>query len=159
MTQAADCEELIEAHIDHLEALFGSFPVNQTTVSLSEERYERARTDRDRRLDAYVEVRNDDADVLHVDADESVELPSASVTVDGDIERQLRRHVRERTGVEPTLDGIEQATIAGIRNDDSEDSETVYRLVVVFSAHRERGQAGHDAVWQSAHDAVRPRYA
>lgn len=159
MARVVDSREQIEDHIAGLETTYGSFPVNQTTISLSGEQYERVSSSHEECIDVYVEVENESNDILHVRQEGSVELPNASISADGAIEPQVRDVVRERTGVQCALDGIDCATIAGLRNAAAEETDTLYHLVVVFEATREGGTVDDDALWQSSPESVRPLYA
>lgn len=159
MARAVDARPDIEAQIASLEEAFGPFPVNQTTISVPEEQYLRVRDRPPGWIDAYVEVRAENGDVLHVRTDGSVELPSASLTLESGLESQVRAAVEEATGVTCSLAGVESASIAGLRNGDGEIGDTVYQLVAILGAAREGGQLGEDALWQSSPESIRPSYA
>ncbi len=149
---AARSRERVEGRIASLEAVYGSFPVSQTTISLPASRYERARElyhDADL-IDVYAQVRNDEGDVLHVDGEGQPALPGTAVGTHTSLEDAVRDAVEGQTGVRCQVDGLETVTIAGLRNDDDPDGDTLYRLVVVFSASCEGGVPNAQAAWEPA---------
>ena len=155
MGVAARTHEAVEERLDGLQETYGSVTVNQTTVSLPAERFESV-ADRYAGgfVDAYVAVENGDDEVLHVLADDGLELPGTAPSEDERLERGARRAVEEATGVRCRIDGLRQVTIAGIRNADS--GKTVYRLVVVFSAKYLDGPVGERAEWADRAAEVAP---
>jgi len=137
-------QETVEEYLSALEESHQSFPVNQTTVAVSVDEYQRADAGS---VDSYVKVENEEGEVLHLDEDDLV-LPSAR-TSEGNIERVTVDAVKESTGITPRIEGIEQATILGIHDTES-DHETVFRLAVVFQASCRSGSPTVDAVWHSS---------
>jgi hypothetical protein len=160
MARAAGTESAIETFLSRLEASYDSFPVNQTTVSLPHEQLQRIRNQREPdAVDAYAEVYNDDRQILHVEEDGQVSLPGDSLDVDDPLEPQLQAAVERATGVGCVVEGVESATIAGLRNEDAPDSETVYRLVVVFEARHSEGSPETGAYWESERRQIGSAYA
>jgi hypothetical protein len=141
-------QETVEAYLSVLEETYDSFPINQTTVSVptAEYRCERERADAGC-VDLYTKVENAQSEVLHLRDEGELALPSAR-TSEADFEYTALDSVEESTGVSCRVDGIEQATILGIHDAES-DSEAVYRLAVVFEGIPESGSTNPDAVWQS----------
>jgi len=138
----------VEATLSELETAYGSFPVNQTTVAVSADRYERAReADKRGRIDLYATVQNGEGAILHVDGGSSRVLPGVSVERGTSLEPTLESAVREKTGVECRLDEVTEARIVGIRDRSRDDRETVYRLAVVFEARYRAGSTTDDACW------------
>jgi len=138
----------VETALSDLETAYGPFPVNQTTVSVSPERYERARgAVGGDWIDLYAMVRNGDEGVLHVDATGGRVLPGVSVGDGDSLEPNLREKVRGSAGVECRIGEVAEARIVGIRDRSRDDCETVYRLAVVFEAEHRAGSAGERAVW------------
>ncbi|SDJ74771.1 hypothetical protein SAMN05216226_108145 [Halovenus aranensis] len=141
-------QETVEEYLSALEESYRSFPVNQTTVAVAVEKYQR---ERERAVagsvDSYAKVTNEADDVLHLEEDGDLRLPSAR-TSDGEIGRATVDAVEHSTGVTPRIDGIEQATILGI-HDTGSAHETVFRLAVIFEATRQAGSPNADAVWHS----------
>ncbi|MFB6307770.1 MAG: NUDIX domain-containing protein [Haloarculaceae archaeon] len=144
----------IRERLDRLEQRYGSFPVNQTTLRVPREAYERA-VDRSESglADVYVEVRDDD-DVLFVRGDDAWQLPHGQTEAGESLEAGARRLVRESTGVDVRIDGLVRATIAGLRNGADPNAEPVYRLVVVFIARATESIDSEDARWRESSPAV-----
>lgn len=150
--------ERVEEYIAGLEETYGSFPVNQTTMTLPGERYSRV-CEREREtggfVDAYIQVRDSEHNVLHVASNGTTDLPGVRVAMSDRTEPAVRAAVREHTGASCTVDGVERATIAGVRNADDPDSGTVYHLVAVFSGQHVEGALVEEAVWQQSANTVR----
>jgi ADP-ribose pyrophosphatase YjhB (NUDIX family) len=141
----------VEERLARLEEGYSSFPVNQTTLSVPSGAYERAR-DRSTEglVDVYVQVYNDDNDVLLLRDEDAWTVPRAEPRAGEELEAGARRRVREETGVDCTIEDLHRATILGIRNEDDDDSEPLYRLITVFVAHHHEGQTATPAVeWHS----------
>jgi len=149
--------ERVEEYIAGLEATHGSFPLNQTTVSLPGERYSKVREcERETGgfVDAYIQVRDSERNVLHVAGNGEADLPGVRVPMAASTESRVCAAVRERTGVECAIEGVERATIAGVRNGDHPGCGTLYHVVVVFSARQVAGAPAEDAVWQQSASSV-----
>lgn len=149
MNMVGTSRDTVGEGIEFLQDHHGSFPVNQTTISLSADAYQDA-VDRASTgiADVYVRVHNDDGEILHVEADDRFRVPRCV----GDSEKALtdraREAVREATGVRCAIDEVARVTIAGIRNADDMDADPVYRLLVLFEASHVGGTLG-DATWRS----------
>ena len=160
MGRVAGSRERVEDYLSGLEQIYGSFPVNQTTVSLPREQFERVGADHELRLvDAYVEVRDVNRQVLHVESGSTTELPGGAVDLDGPVEQQLKETVREDTGVECVVEDVESATITGVRDEDEPESETLYHLTVVFGASYESGTVAGEARWESERNEIQSTLA
>lgn len=145
-------QETVEAHLSVLGDSYESFPVNQTTVTVPTEQYRRERERADEgSVDLYTKVENDQSEVLHVENDGELVLPWTRTTEDS-IECVALDTVEESTGISCQLEGINQATILGIHDGDSEH-EAVYRLAVVFEGVPESGSPNTDAIWHSTTEA------
>jgi hypothetical protein len=141
-------QETVEAYLSALEESYGSFPINQTTVSVPTEEYRRERECADAgRVDLYTKVENAQSEVLHLREEGELVLPSAR-TCEEDFEYTVLDSVEDSTGISCQVDGIEQATILGIHDAES-DNEAVYRLAVVFECVPKSGSTNTDAVWHS----------
>ena len=151
MDSGASGGSAIERSLSKLEQRYDPFPVNQTTVSLSREQFEQV-ADRceTAHVDAYAKVANDERDILHVEGEEGTELPGESVELTDRVEAQIHETVREMTGIDCEIEGVESVTIAGLRDETESDPETRYRLVVVFEARYQSGTVTADACWKPA---------
>jgi len=147
----------VKSCIAALEESYSSFSINQTSIAVSPAQYEQACEEaREDRIDLYAKVRNDDAEVLHVQKQDAVALPSTSTAVDRSLELAVCDAVAEVTGVECSITAVDRATIIGISNAEDDDCGTIYRLAIVFEATRESGTANADAVWQRTAAAPQP---
>jgi hypothetical protein len=147
----------VESCLSMLEEHYGSFSINQTTLSVPEDEYEQARAEaRDEQIDIYAKVRNDDAEVLHVQDQNAVTLPSTTTSGTSSLEQDAKTTVQQRTGIECSISAIEQATILGIANDDDADSDTIYRLAVLFEACHDDGAVNENGVWQQTVNSPQP---
>ncbi|WP_123538791.1 NUDIX domain-containing protein [Halosimplex salinum] len=123
---------------DRLVALredYSGFPINQTTVAVSRDAYERA-SERCRRgiVDAYVQLYNDAEDVLLVEHDGEWVVPRGKPRASERVVAGTERAIRDRTGVDCSLTGLERVTILGVRDEEDPERPPVYRLVAVFEA-------------------------
>ena len=138
--------EQIAERLSGLELAYGSFPVNQTTVTLPAARFERVRERYGNSLvTARVKVRNDDSEILHLTGSNRQPLPSVEITTAQRLEQQARAAVAEQTGVECAIDDLERATITGVRN--AETANSCYHLVVVLAGNKEGGVANDSGTW------------
>lgn len=147
----------VGASIERLEERYGSFPVNQTTLSVCEPDYRTARRRAENgQIDVYVSVTDDDGDVLHLRDGQGCPVPRCVSGPDEPLAVSVARTVRTEAGVECTIAGVARVTIAGVDNDADPDAPTVYRLIALFEAEYERGTPT-DATWESQPPAV-PEY-
>ena len=160
MGVAERSREHVETKMEELEAAYGSFAVNQTTITVPGEQYTSMRErGNPEPVAAYIAVRNEDEDVLHVDGEDDPELPGVQVALDESLEPAVRDVVDERAGVDCVVDGVEQVTIAGLRNAADSDDETLYNLVVVFSGQHRSGVPAEQAEWLQLDGGLQPAYA
>jgi hypothetical protein len=141
--------ERIESYIAGLERTYGGFPVNQTTVSLPDERYTKLREEGGF-VEAYIRVRDDRSDVLRLADGTDPALPGVRVSPDGPLEARLREAVEDQAGIRCVVDGLRRATIAGVRNAEDTSCETLYSLVVVFTGTHTEGVPGEGAEWSTS---------
>lgn len=149
---------VVESQLSVLEESYGSFPVNQRTVSVPTAQYERKRRRADEEIELYAKVTNDESEVLHVRVDGDRVLPSTTAPVDGRPERAIRSTVAERTGIECRVEGVHGATILGLQDADDPERESVYRLGVIYEADRTGGSLAPDADWQAYEPDAHPVY-
>lgn len=143
-------EDRVTDRLGTLEEAYASFPVNQTTLSVSADAYERARERCATGLaDVYVKLFDDAGDVLLVERDDGWRVPHAEPQLGERLEAGTRRTVAERTGVECELRDLERVTILGVGNEDDPDCDPVYRLVTVFAADRTGGCPCEGVAWHS----------
>jgi len=134
MGVAGRSRDHVEELLSELESAYDSFPVNQTTVSVSADHYERAVERYQQgvaRLD--IHVHNDQNDVLLVENDDGLTVPGETISASDSLEQRARRAVRQATGVECRIESIQEVTIAGVHSEPDPDADPVYRLVVLLS--------------------------
>ncbi|WP_018258017.1 hypothetical protein [Halomicrobium katesii] len=148
MESVGGSRDVIGNGIELLQQRHGPFPVNQTTLSLSPDAYDAA-VERacDGFADVYVRVENDDGEVLHVQGEDRRRVPRCVGGSETPLSERARDAVKDATGVSCTIDGIVRVTIAGVRNAEDTDAETVYRLLVLADATYDGGQAER-GVWR-----------
>ena len=143
--------------IERLEERFGSFPINQTTLSVSEADYETACARADAgKTDAYVRVHNDEGDVLRLCNDREYDVPRCVNDPAEPLAVSVARTVRKEANVECTIDDVARVTIAGVNNEADPDSPTAYRLITLLDAAYVQGRLV-DAVWDSGEPVI-PEY-
>lgn len=148
----------VESYLSALDETYGSFSVNQTTLAVETSRYEHEREKAGAgRVDIYTKVHNDQSEVLHLQQEETLELPSATVS-DKEFESAATSAVEDRTGIECEVTGIDQATILGVRDINDDSRETVYRLAIVFEATHNSGSVDNTAVWEKQPTEFEPVY-
>jgi ADP-ribose pyrophosphatase YjhB (NUDIX family) len=152
--------DVVEERLGALEEAYASFTVNQTTLSVAPETYQRARDRFTEGLaDAYVQVYDDGDDVLLVEGEREWVVPSVSPPSDDPLERGVSRAVADHTGVECAVTDLERVTILGVCDQEEPERATVYRLVAVFTAERTGGAPEENAEWHSdLPDSALPRY-
>jgi len=150
MGDAVVGRESVGEHIDLLEARYGDFSVNQTTVTVPADGYDRARDRIDAGLiDAYVRVWNDEGEAFHMRCEQAFGLSQD----EGTLEASVRAAVREATGVDAVVEDVSRVTIAGIRNEDEPEAPALYRLFVLFDANHASGTPD-DLEWEADASAV-----
>jgi ADP-ribose pyrophosphatase YjhB (NUDIX family) len=157
---AESSRDRVEGHLTALEESYASFPVNQTTLGVATDVYERTREQcRKGIVDLYVTVHNDTEDVLVVDREDAWEVPNASPAASERLEAEARRAVEAETGVECSITDLERVTILGLVDENDADRETLYRLVAVFDGHAVAGSPGSDGEWRAQlPDGALPSY-
>ncbi len=147
----------VEELLADLEGIYDAFPVNQTTLALGNERYEQARDQYvEGSVETYVELRNDDGDILHVRKNGRFGLPGIVGDPDDSLERTVRRAVTAQAGVTLSIEGISEVTITGLSNADDDDAPILYRLLVVFDADYSGGTPAEGAEWRPTRAAITP---
>jgi ADP-ribose pyrophosphatase YjhB (NUDIX family) len=142
--------DVVEERLGALEEAYASFAVNQTTLEVPAESYDRARDRCTEGLaDVYVKVSDDAGDVLLVDGDRGWVVPSVRPPASDALEIGVSHEIAEQTGVECRITDLERVTILGICHEDDPEYPTVYRLVAVFAAERTAGSPTTDAAWRS----------
>jgi len=150
MGVAGRSRDHVEALLGDLESAYESFPVNQTTISVSGEYYEQVVEQAQQGVArADVHVHNDEGDVLLVETGDGLVAPGEIISTEDSLEQRAKRAVRQAAGVECRIETIEEATIAGVHSKSDPDAEPVYRLVVLLSGRLVSGTPGPQGQWQA----------
>ncbi len=150
----------VESQLSALEESYGSFSVNQRTLTVPTAQYESRRgEDGCQQIDLYAKVRNEQSEVLHVQREGTAALPSAETTMDAGLEQTARETVRSEAGIDCQIEDVDAVTILGLQDADNTDKETVYTLAVVVAAEHTEGTADDGAVWESFDAEDHPAYA
>ncbi|MFC7073910.1 hypothetical protein ACFQJ7_02865 [Halovenus rubra] len=141
-------QDTVEAYLSALEESYGSFPINQTTVSVTSTEYQRERERADVGcVDLYTKIENDQSEILHIKDGTELALPSAR-TSDETFEYSAVKSVEAATGISCQIEHIEQATILGVHGAEP-DEKAVYRLAVIFVGTPESETPAAEAVWHT----------
>lgn len=150
----------VESQLSTLEESYGSFSINQRTVTVPTAEYEQKRNGfGPKEVEVYAKVQHDDADVLYVDTDEKRALPSTRAAIDDKLETAARKTVAETANITCEICGVEAVTILGLHDGSDADRETVYTLAVLFEAQYTEGTLASNAVWQEFDADDHPVYA
>lgn len=148
----------VEACLSELDETYDSFSITQTTISVSASRYEReCEKARAGYVELYAKVENDDSEVLYVEDDDELALPSTS-TNDREFETAVTTAVTDTTDIDCHVVGVEEVTIIGVNNADSAESGTVYRLAILFEARPTGEGSTSKAVWEHSATRETPAY-
>jgi len=145
MSVAEVSRDRVEERLVALEEAYSGFPINQTTLAVPSDAYERANRRCERGIvDAYVQLYNDSEDVLLVEHDGEWVVPHGEPGPGERIVPGTEAAVREATGVACSLTDLTRVTILGVRDEDDPDRPPVYRLVAVFVAETEGDESAGD---------------
>jgi hypothetical protein len=149
----------VESCLSALDESYSGFSVNQTTIPVPAQQYEQERKRASEgRVDLYAKVQNTDDEVLHLTSGDETRLPSTTIDRAYTFEDTVTATVREKTGVECRVTGVEEVTILGVRHASDDDRDTVCRLAVLFEATREGGTTESDADWREPGEVAEPVY-
>jgi hypothetical protein len=148
----------VESQLSVLENSYESFSTHQRTVSVPSAQYENLRTFSESKVEVHAKVTNDCSEVLHVDEDGEMVLPSTVTTVEDCLEKGLCSTVEESTGIRCRITEVVGVTILGVNDRTDPDRETVYQLAILFDANRVDGSTTERAVWKEFDPDIHPAY-
>lgn len=135
MSVAEGSRDRVEERLVALEEEYSGFPVNQTTLAVPREAYERTGERCQRGIvDAYVQLYNERDDVLLVENDGEWVVPHGEPKTSERVVAGTERAIRERTGVDCALTDLARVTILGVRDESDPERAPIYRLIAVFTA-------------------------
>ncbi len=147
----------VESYLSALEESYDSFSINQRTVTVSPEQYDREH-ERSGAIEVYTKVENENDEVLYIEANGAVQLPSTRIGIQDSLEPTAKSTVSEQTGVNCAITDLDTVTILGLRNEQADDAEALYRLAVLFEAQPTDGTPATDALWQPYDPEAQPGY-
>lgn len=143
--------EAVEAQLSALEERYQSFSINQTTLSVSPDRYERECQAWDEHsISVYARVFNDEGNILQLD--EPASLPSTTTNDMTSVETAAKQAVLNAADMECSIETLHEATILGIHNAEKPESDTLYTLAVVFEASAEETPTSDNVTWADSSD-------
>lgn len=156
MSVSERSEGWVTDQLSRLTDEYGSAPVHQVSWSVSGPRYEEAAAvDTAEHAAAGVRVTNDADETLLVrDRHNEWAPPRGAVDADESLEAGARRNVREATGVDCEVEGVERITIVSIGDESDRDRPPIYCLIVLFV-----GSCGSDQTVQCTESPVRWRHS
>jgi len=150
----------VESQLSALEEAYGSFSVNQRTVTVPTAQYEnRCGEDGCRQLDLYAKVRNDHSEVLYVEREGRKILPSVETNIDAELEQTARETVESEAGISCQIESVDAVTILGLQDVSDPDRETVYTLAVMIEGQYVGGMPDSGALWAPFDAGEHPAYA
>ena len=134
MNVSEHSEQWVTDQLSRLTDEYGSAPVHQLSWTVPTERYDRiSEADTTERATAGVRVTNAEDELLLVrDRHDEWACPRGPVATDESLEDGAVRNVRDETGINCTVEGIERITIVGISDEEDREHPPVYCLVVRF---------------------------
>ena len=157
MDVASRSRSRVEERLTRIEEQFGPPEVTQTTFEVDEDRYQQSlERSREGQLELRCVVRDADGAVLLREGNGEWLVPRGQTRPDEGLSEAVKRIVREAAGVDCTVTDAVRADIHGIRNEDGESEETVYRLTVVFTARivDSSKPSGESVRWDAEADAI-----
>lgn len=143
-------QERVTAALSTLNAVYDSFSVHQTSMSVDRDTYEHVAQHCERGvIEADVKVRHDKG-VLVLETDGVRRMPHGPIEAgDESIEAGARRLVKDLTGVTCDIIDLASANIVGIHDTSGPDREPVYRLSALFEAIYKTGELDECATWHT----------
>jgi len=149
----------VESYLTTLEETYGSFAINQRTVAVPAEQYEREREKSGAgQIDVHAKVENDQSEVLYVEDNGTTALPSTTTTAHDSLKPAIQAEIFKIAGIECLLSDISAVTILGVRDADNEGRKTVYRLAVLFDGNHKSGSINDHAEWKQYDPNRHPAY-
>jgi hypothetical protein len=153
MGEAGVLGDPVSAAIARLESAFGSFPINQRTLTVPQDAYEAVRTGDPGEIEVFVRVSHDDQGVLSLPG-AGPALPHDVVEPGTPLQAAVTAQVRRAADIECTPTGVARATITGL-NTAAHDGPTVHRLVALVEADHDGGEP-EAARWTAEQPSLPP---
>jgi ADP-ribose pyrophosphatase YjhB (NUDIX family) len=149
--------ERVSALLARLRDTHGQFDIQQTTVGVRSEKYDQAIRSSGGVADVRVRCVDPQGRVLLVRDGEDWAEPTGRVGAHQDVHDAAARIVREAAGVACVVEGLEQAAIVCVNDEDDTDRHPFYRLTAHFLARPVEGAPREgDARWAEAAPELEP---
>ncbi|MFC7225871.1 hypothetical protein N0B31_00520 [Salinirubellus salinus] len=132
--------------LERLQERYSSFDVQQTSVGVPSEVYERAVDGGV--LDASVRVRNEAGEVLVAESEDHEETPRVRYDPASDPAAELERALLAETGVGCRIEDLLDVSIVAVHDEDDEDRDPAYLLEASFEGRYEDGTPGERLAWR-----------
>ena len=146
MTQGAS-RERVTARLTQLRDVYDGFDIQQTTLSVGPEEFERVCGDGNSTILAEVEVTDDAGRHLLVERDDGWHRPETTVSDSEPLVDTVREAVARRTGLTPRIETLTAATIVAIECEPCDGA--AYQLRVQFAASPGEGEVRDPAAWHA----------
>ena len=146
MTQGAS-RERVTARLTQLRDVYDGFDIQQTTLSVGPEEFERVCGDGNSTVLAEVAVTDGAERHLLVERDDGWHRPETTVSDNEPLVDTVREAVARRTGLTPRIETLTAATIVAIECEPCDGA--AYQLRVQFAASPAEGEVRDPAAWRA----------
>ena len=146
MAQGAS-RERVTARLTQLRDIYDGFDIQQTTLSVGPEEFERVCGDGNSTILAEVAVTDDAGRHLLVERDDGWHRPETTVSDSEPLVDTVREAVARRTGLTPRIETLTAATIVAIECEPCDGA--AYQLRVQFAASPAEGEVRDPAAWHA----------
>ena len=146
MTRGAS-RDRVTARLAQLRGVYEGFDIQQTTLGVGPEEFERVCGEGNSAVRAEVTVTDPRGRHLLVETADGWSLPGTDVSAGEPITETLREAVARQTGLEPVIETVEAAAIVAI--DCEATGESTYQLQVRFAATPGEGTLDEAAAWRA----------
>lgn len=142
---SATARDRVTARLAQLRSAYDGFDVQQTTVSVDPDKFERARSGTSGAVLAELDIENAAGEQLFVREDAEWTRPSVAVTTGQPLAETVTEKVSGRTGVTPSIVGLDRAAIVCV--DCAASDASAYQLQLQFTATG-KGDPTPPAAWR-----------
>lgn len=153
MTQGAS-RERVTARLAQLRGVYDGFDIQQTTLSVDPEEFQRVCGEGNSTMYATVTVTDSEGRQLLIETPEGWRRPGTTLNVGDPIDQTVHDAVVEQTGIETRIEALSEAAIVAI--DCVESDDATYQLRVEFTASPEGGDITESATWHADPPALSP---
>jgi hypothetical protein len=132
--------------LERLQERYSAFDVQQTSVGVPSDVYERAADGGV--LDASVRVRNDDGEVLVTESEDREVTPRVRYDPETDPAAELESALLAETGVGCRVEDLLDVSIVAVHDEEAEDRDPTYVLEANFEGRYEDGTPTGSLAWR-----------